>query len=233
MAKSDNFFELRGKIGNLIFCQRNGKTYVKRYSGGFVNGNSHNHPNAKKAQNNFKEISVAAKELRNTMIPFLLGYKESNFYNQCVAYCARLKKKHASGILKEAFENQQLLLSSVEKWINQSSKLRPDLIYWDKERNTLRFNKDGVEAVLKKYPNASCAIHFAQIQWKENAQFHALNTHFLLVNNENLIKSKEIEWSIKNFEEEGQPWIALSFVYRQNNQPILIHPNQYSLIAFL
>ena len=29
MAKSDNEFNIRGKLGDLIFFQRNGKTFVK------------------------------------------------------------------------------------------------------------------------------------------------------------------------------------------------------------
>ena len=36
MAKTDNIFNKRRRLGDFIFCQRNDKKYVKRNSGRFT-----------------------------------------------------------------------------------------------------------------------------------------------------------------------------------------------------
>lgn len=64
-------FNLKEKVGKVIFCERNGKTYVKTYSGGFVNGNSNQHPNTKAVQNRFKEVSKFTKELKAALTPII------------------------------------------------------------------------------------------------------------------------------------------------------------------
>lgn len=196
MAKSDNFFELKGKIGNLIFCQRNGKTYVKRYSGGFVNGDSHNHPNSKLAQKNFKEYSVLSKELRNALAPMLLEYKETNFYNQCVSYWARLKRKEPTKSIKVLFHKQQQLLSRQEQWINQTSKISPLTVSWEAENGILRMNMLEVDAILKQWPYASIAIQFITVQIKEDLPLEMDNHQFFILNREDIAGKNEVEFSI-------------------------------------
>jgi PHP family Zn ribbon phosphoesterase len=64
MATSDNFFNIRGKVGELIFCIRNGKTYIKQYSGGFTKKHTQNHPRVKAPQQRLATISSLVKKLQ-------------------------------------------------------------------------------------------------------------------------------------------------------------------------
>ena len=72
MARSDDFLSFRGRIGNLIFFSRNGKTFVKKKTGGFVNGKSNEHPNTKASQKNFSEVVITPIKLHNLIIHFVI-----------------------------------------------------------------------------------------------------------------------------------------------------------------
>ena len=75
MAKADNIFNIRGRLGDFIFCQRNGKTYVKRYSGGFTKAATQNHPNIKVGQERFAQVSRYVKSLKQELQPYLMRQK--------------------------------------------------------------------------------------------------------------------------------------------------------------
>ncbi len=92
MAKSDNIFNIRGRLGDLIFCQRNGKTYVKRYSGGFTKASTQNHPNIKVGQERFAQVSRYVKSLKQQLQPYLWRQKDGTFHNQLMAIFLQMAK---------------------------------------------------------------------------------------------------------------------------------------------
>lgn len=74
MVKSDNIFSIRARGGNLIFCQRNGKTYVKRYSGGFALATTQKPPQYKSESRTVCVRDV--KNLKHELLPYLWRKKD-------------------------------------------------------------------------------------------------------------------------------------------------------------
>lgn len=149
MAKSDNIFNIRGRLGDFIFCQRNGKTYVKRYSGGFTKAATQNHPNIKVGQERFAQVSRYVKSLKQELQPYLWRQKNGTFHNQLMAIFLQMAKNEPEKTFSELILELDSYSSLTNKSLNKNSKLNPSPLVYDTTTNKLNLVTIPYELVVK------------------------------------------------------------------------------------
>ena len=137
MAKAENFFNIRGRLGDFIFCQRNGKTYVKRYSGGFTKAATQNHPNIKVGQERFAQVSRYVKSLKQQLQPYLWRQKDGTFHNQLMGTFLQIAKNEPEKAFNELVHELDSYSSLSNKSLNKNSKIDPSAIFYDAKTNKL------------------------------------------------------------------------------------------------
>lgn len=149
MAKSDNIFNIRGRLGDLIFCQRNGKTYVKRYSGGFTKAATQNHPNIKVGQERFAQVSKYVKSLKQQLQPYMWRLKDGTFHNQLMAIFLQLAKNETEKTFNELVKELDSYSTLTNKSLNKNSKIDPSALFYNVSSNKLALGKISYELALK------------------------------------------------------------------------------------
>ena len=149
MAKADNIFNIRGRLGDLIFCQRNGKTYVKRYSGGFTKAATQNHPNIKIGQERFAQVSRYVKSLKQQLKPYLWRQKDGTFHNQLMTTFLQLAKNEPEKTFKELVQDLNSYSSLTTKSLNKNSKINPSTLVYDSTTNQLNLGIIPYELSVK------------------------------------------------------------------------------------
>lgn len=149
MAKSDNIFNIRGRLGDLIFCQRNGKTYVKRYSGGFTKAATQNHPNIKVGQERFAQVSKYVKRLKQQLQPYLWRQKDGTFHNQLMALFLQLAKNEPEKTFNELVKELDSYSTLTNKSLNKNSKIDPSALFYNVSSNKLALGKISYELAVK------------------------------------------------------------------------------------
>jgi|SRR5690606_11191430 len=149
MAKSDNIFNIRGRLGDFIFCQRNGKTYVKRYSGGFTKAATQNHPNIKVGQERFAQVSRYVKSLKQELQPYLWRQKNGTFHNQLMAIFLQMAKKEPGKTFNELMQELDSYSTLTNKSLNKNSKINPSALQYDANTNKLNLGIIPHELALK------------------------------------------------------------------------------------
>ncbi len=149
MAKSDNIFNIRGRLGDLIFCQRNGKTYVKRYSGGFTKAATQNHPNIKVGQERFAQVSKYVKSLKQQLQPYMWRQKDGTFHNQLMAIFLQLAKNETEKTFNELVKELDSYSTLTNKSLNKNSKIDPSALQYDANTNKLNLGIIPHELALK------------------------------------------------------------------------------------
>lgn len=149
MAKSDNIFNIRGRLGDLIFCQRNGKTYVKRYSGGFTKAATQNHPNIKVGQERFAQVSKYVKRLKQQLQPYLWRQKDGTFHNQLMALFLQLAKNEPEKTFNELVQDLKVYSILINKSLNKNSKIDPSTLVLDANANKLNLGTIPYELAVK------------------------------------------------------------------------------------
>ena len=137
MAKADNIFNIRGRLGDFIFCQRNGKTYVKRYSGGFTKAATQNHPNIKVGQERFAQVSRYVKSLKQQLQPYLWRQKDGTFHNQLMATFLQMTKNKPEKAFSELVRDLESYSTLANKSLNKNSKIDPSDLLYDASTNKL------------------------------------------------------------------------------------------------
>ena len=237
MAKSDNFFNLKGKIGNLIFCERNGKTYVKIYSGGFVNGKSHQHPNTKRAQNEFKEVSTFVKNLRIALIPFIYKQKDGTFYNQLVSLFSKVRNTAPDKKLYTAFKEGYGLYILKNKALNKHSKLNGRDCYYDINTNEVHIYPTILHQIIELFPSATLEIHLAWliINPTLDVKLQDIQTAYLPISEIDLKQPIPFKLEHKNLEKDhlGFPILSIAVVSQPTSDGKLYHPYAYNFVTIL
>jgi len=149
MAKADNIFNIRGRLGDFIFCQRNGKTYVKRYSGGFTKAATQNHPNIKVGQERFAQISKYVKSLKQQLQPYLWRQKDGTFHNQLMAIFLQITKIEPEKTFSELILELDSYSSLTNKSLNKNSKINPSPLVYDTTTNKLNLGTIPYELEVK------------------------------------------------------------------------------------
>ena len=93
MATFKNLDELKGKIGDLVFYNLNGKPVVRRKSG-FSKEGFENNPNYKKVKENSSEFghcSKSGKALRVALEPFIGDYEDKYLYQKFAKVMTQIK----------------------------------------------------------------------------------------------------------------------------------------------
>jgi len=149
MAKADNIFNIRGRLGDFIFCQRNGKTYVKRYSGGFTKAATQNHPNIKVGQERFAQVSKYVKRLKQQLQPYLWRQKDGTFHNQLMAIFLQLAKNETEKTFNELVKDLESYSTLANKSLNKNSKIDPSALVYDAKTNQLNLGTIPYELAVK------------------------------------------------------------------------------------
>ena len=149
MAKADNIFNIRGRLGDFIFSQRNGKTYVKRYSGGFTKAGTQNHPNIKVGQERFAQVSKYVKNLKQQLKPYLWRQKDGTFHNQLMATFLQLAKNEPEKTFNELVQDLDSYRTLTNKSLNKNSKIDPSAIFYDATTNKLNLGTIPHELAVK------------------------------------------------------------------------------------
>ncbi len=149
MAKSDNIFNIRGRLGDFIFCQRNGKTYVKRYSGGFTKAATQNHPNIKVGQERFAQVSRYVKNLKQELQPYLWRQKNGTFHNQLMAIFLQMAKKEPGKTFNELMQELDSYSTLTNKSLNKNSKINLSALLYDANTNKLNLGTIPYELAVK------------------------------------------------------------------------------------
>lgn len=238
MAKTDNFFNLQGKIGDLIFCNRNGKTYVKIYSGGFTNGKSHQHPNTQRAQQEFKEVSTFVKNLKTTLMPVLWKQKDGTFYNQLVSLFSSIKKKTRQKELYQALIDEKQLQLLRNKPLNKNCKLRVHNCYYDSNMQQLTIDKMLLHNCYTIAPKEYVEISISWLAISKELDITLNNTDQYYIHlNEYKTPLEDIIIPYTNSQESNNeliyPLLVLSIVNTPNENSYLFHNNHYTLATFL
>ena len=149
MAKADNIFNIRGRLGDFIFCQRNGKTYVKRYSGGFTKAATQNHPNIKTGQERFAQVSKYVKSLKQQLQPYLWRQKDGSFHNQLMATFLQIAKNEQEKSFNELVQEFDSYSTLTNKSLNKNSKINPSPLVYDASTNKLNLGIIPYELEVK------------------------------------------------------------------------------------
>lgn len=137
MAKSDNFFNITGRLGDFIFYNRGGKTYVKRYSGGFTKKETQEHPKVRVAQERFGEVARFVKSFKQGLAPYLWRQKDGSFHNQLMALFSQMSKTAPEKFFRELLQTPESYQSLKNKSLNKNSKIKSDYLTFDSKTNTL------------------------------------------------------------------------------------------------
>ena len=149
MAKADNIFNIRGRLGDFTFCQRNGKTYVKRYSGGFTKAATQNHPNIKVGQERFAQVSRYVKSLKQQLQPYMWRQKDGTFHNQLMATFLQLAKNEPEKAFNELVQELDSYSNLTNKSLNKNSKIDPSALLYYAKSNKLNLGTILHELAIK------------------------------------------------------------------------------------
>jgi len=149
MAKADNIFNIRGRLGDFIFCQRNGKTYVKRYSGGFTKAATQNHLNIKVGQERFAQVSKYVKGLKQQLQPYLWRQKDGTFHNQLMGTFLQMAKNEQGKSFNELVQEFDSYSTLTNKSLNKNSKINPSPLVYDASTNKLNLGIIPYELEVK------------------------------------------------------------------------------------
>lgn len=149
MAKSDNIFNIRGRLGDMIFCKRDGKTYVKRYSGGFTKAATQNHPNIKVGQERFTQVSKYVKGLKQQLQPYLWRQKDGTFHNQLMGTFLQMAKNKPEKAFSELVRDLESYSTLTNKSLNKNSKIDPSSLVYDAKTNKLNLGTIPYEQALR------------------------------------------------------------------------------------
>src|SRR5690606_12578291 len=149
MAKSENIFNIRGRLGDMIFCKRDGKTYVKRYSGGFTKAATQNHPNIKATQGRFALVSQYVKNLKQQLKPYLWRQKDGSFHNQLMGTFLQLAKSKPEKTFNELAHDLDTYSILTNKSLNKNSKIDLSALMYDATTNQLNLGTIPYELAVK------------------------------------------------------------------------------------
>ncbi|WP_314242399.1 hypothetical protein [Empedobacter tilapiae] len=238
MAKSDNLFNIRGKVGDLIFFQRNGQTFVKKNTGGFVNGKSHEHPRTKAAQQRFKEVAIFVGRFKKALNPMIWRQKDGTFHNQLMSFFSKIRKESTQEnfylTLIDAHEKGKLQ----HKKLNKNSKLNPFDCTYSLHENTLFIENNLSHFCAQKHPTACLEICFGWMYYNKELELELVYPQYFyysLVENQN--PRQKITCELINDNEKvtefALPIISITVVNQPNSSAVALHPYHFTLTTIV
>lgn len=233
MAKSDNFFNIRGRMGDLIFCIRDGKTYVKRYSGGFTKKEIQNNPNVKASQERFAQVSRYVKSFKQGLLPYLWRQKDGSFHNQLMAHFSQMSKSNPEKSFEEILREKANYQSLKNKSLNKNSKINPYSLSYDPISNTLSLGNLLYE-LSGKYPGMFLEVAMG---WYGVSQKQACLSvpvlQYIKLDAKHLHQKVTIEFALPDSDKVFLPFVGLTVVNRDSPESSSLHPMHTLTACFL
>lgn len=233
MAKSDNIFNIRGRLGDFIFCQRNGKTYVKRYSGGFTKAATQNHPNIKVGQERFADVSRYVKSLKQELQPYLWRQKDGTFHNQLMATFLQLAKNEPERTFNELIHELNSYTSLSNKSLNKNSKIDSSGLLYDAKTNKINLGTIPYELALMykgiflEVATGWYGVNDGEISLTEpNIQYVKLDRQ---TKNEDVI----VDFALAEDNRMQLPFVGLAVVYTDDKASESPHPVHTVMACFV
>lgn len=233
MAKADNIFNIRGRLGDFIFCQRNGKTYVKRYSGGFTKAATQNHPNIKAGQERFAQVSQYVKRLKQELQPYLWRQKDGTFHNQLMGTFLQMAKNEPERAFNELLQDLDSYSPLINKSLNKNSKIDPSNLVYDAKSNKLNLGIIPYELAVK----------YKDMYLEVATGWYGVNGEDILISKPNIqyikldkqTKNEDVIVDITPAEESQTqlPFVALAVVYTDEEASESLHPVHTVMACFV
>ena len=226
MAKADNIFNIRGRLGDFIFCQRNGKTYVKRYSGGLTKAATQNHPNIKAGQERFAQVSQYVKRLKQQLQPYLWRQKDGTFHNQLMATFLQLAKNEPEKAFNELLQDLDSYSPLINKSLNKNSKIDPSTLVFDANTNKLNLGTIPHEIAVK---HKGLFLEVATGWYGVNGEEISLSKphiRYLKLDGETKNVDFVVDFAPADNNHKQLPFVALAVVYtddKGSESPHLVH----------
>jgi len=233
MAKADNIFNIRGRLGDFIFCQRNGKTYVKRYSGGFTKAATQNHPNIKVGQERFAQISKYVKSLKQQLQPYLWRQKDGTFHNQLMALFLQMAKNEPEKTFNELIHELNSYTSLSNKSLNKNSKINPSPLVYDTTTNKLNLGTIPCELAVKykgmylEVASGWYGVTDGEISLTEP------NIQYVKLDGQNKNKDVIVDFMRVDDNHKQLPFVALAVVYTDDLKSESPHPVHTVMACFV
>ena len=233
MAKADNIFNIRGRLGDFIFCQRNGKTYVKRYSGGFTKTATQNHPNIKVGQERFAQVSRYVKSLKQQLQPYLWRQKDGTFHNQLMATFLQLAKDEPEKTFNELVQDLNSYGSLTNKSLNKNSKIDPSNLVYDAKSNKLNLGTIPCELAVK-YKGMYLAVASG---WygvnREEISLSEPNMQYVKLCEETKNEDVIVDYAPVDDNHKQLPFVGLAVVYTDDEASESPHPVYTVMTCFV
>src|SRR5690606_11250320 len=234
MATSDNFFNIRGKVGDLIFCIRNGKTYIKRYSGGFTKKNTQNHPKVKASQQRLGQISSYVKSFKQALKPYLWRQKDGTFHNQLMSLFSHIPNSNPEKSFEEILQTPLSYLRLKNKPLNKNTRIHTYSLAYDPASNLLKVNRNLLYELSEKYTGYFLEVATGWYGVADGqAYLSAPELHYIKVTEKPLNQTITVPFAKANSEIGFLPFVALSVVYTDDPTSKSLHPTHTLAACFV
>lgn len=234
MAKSDNFFNIRGKIGELIFYVRNGKTYVKQYSGGFIKKETQNHPRVKAAQQRLGQISSFVKSFKQALTPYLWRQKDGTFHNQLISVFSHIRNSNPEKSFQEVLSSPISYLTLKNKPLNKNSKITTHNLRYDPNTNLLQINVNLMHELSEKYKGFFLEVATG---WygitNGKAHLSPPQLHYFKISDIALNQTITIPFAEADSEIEFLPFVGLAVVHTDQPTSTTLHSVHTLAVCFV
>ena len=233
MAKSENIFNIRGRLGDMIFCKRDGKTYVKRYSGGFTKAATQNHPNIKATQGRFALVSQYVKNLKQQIQPYMWRQKDGSFHNQLMATFLQMAKSKPEKTFNELVQDLDSYSNLTNKSLNKNSKIDSNTLVYDASVNKLNLGIIPHELAIK------CKGLFLEVAtgWYGVTDGEIFltepNIQYVKLDRQNKNEDFVVDFAIADESHKQLPFVGLAVVYTDDKSSESPHPVHTVMACFV
>ena len=233
MAKSENIFNIRGRLGDMIFCKRDGKTYVKRYSGGFTKAATQNHPNIKATQGRFALVSQYVKNLKQQIQPYMWRQKDGSFHNQLMATFLQMAKSKPEKTFNELVQDLDSYSNLTNKSLNKNSKIDSNTLEYDASVNKLNLGIIPHELAIK------CKGLFLEVAtgWYGVTDGEIFltepNIQYVKLDRQNKNEDFVVDFAIADESHKQLPFVGLAVVYTDDKSSESPHPVHTVMACFV
>lgn len=231
MAKSNNFFNIRGKIGDLVFYVRNGKTYVKPYSGDKTKASMQHNPRIKAAQQSFGEISSFVKSFKQALTPYLWRQKDGSFHNQLMSMFSQIRSSSLDTPFQEILQSELFYLRLKNKSLNKNARIKTCYFTYVPATQELQINGGLLYELSHKYAGFFLEVATGWYSTVEGqAYLSPPERQYFKIDTQLLDKPICLDFATAAPDGVGLPFVALSVVYAANPSSSSLHP-VHSLVA--
>jgi hypothetical protein len=233
MAKTDNFFNISGKMGEMIFYIRNGKTFVKPYSGGFTKKETQNHPKVRVAQERFAKLAHFVKSFKQGLLPYLWRQKDGSFHNQLMAIFSQISKLNPEQSFEKILEVKANYQSLKNKSLNKNSKIDPITLAYNPENNTLSLGYLPYQ-LSEKHKGMFLEIAMGWYGVNQGqAQFSEPVMQYIKLDVKNPSNSILLDFPVGDSTNAFLPFVSIAIVYQGNPESPSPHPTHTLTACFV